>query len=70
MKYPTPDALEAVKGQIPPTLYQDQRKLFRDIDTTVQRLAPKPTKPAERGAWGNLWDWWQQPSTPRRAPQE
>lgn len=69
LKFASPDDLEAAKPTLPPTLYDEQRRLFKQVADLTQRLAPKPAKPAERGRLGEVWDWiWEPPGKGRAAP--
>jgi hypothetical protein len=68
LRYASPAELEANKDRLPPTLYQEQKKLFKDRFDLQQRLAPKPPAAATKGTWERLGDWWTGPQRP--PPQE
>jgi hypothetical protein len=47
--YPTPQALEAVRSQIPPGRYEAQRRLFLDLDKRIQERLSMQDRRKEGG---------------------
>jgi len=70
LRYPTPDALEANKASLPPSIYQEQQRLFKQLYDLSKTLTTGPTPPAKAtpGMLRNMWEWWQTPG--RAAPGE